>query len=186
MKKFIAASIALVLLLAALWAAGPFWAVRGIRAAIEENDSAALSRHVDFPAVRSSLKAQADDYMARRAGEKVRESVLGAFALSVASNLSGAAIETMATPVGVGALLQGRSLWHRTSRDSVARNDIYKDVPARDPFQDARYRFESLSRFKATLVDDEGEEIDVTMTRHGLRWKISDIDLRLGEDDDAP
>ena len=186
MKKLIAILVAVAVLLAALWAAGPFWAVKGIRSAIEDNDSAALSEHIDFPAIRSSLRAQADDYLARQAGEEVRESVLGAFALSVASNISGAAIETMATPVGIGALLQGRSLWHRTSRDSVARNDIYKDVPARDPFEGARYRFESLSRFEATLVDAEGEEIVVTMTRHGFSWKISDIDLRLGEDSGPP
>jgi hypothetical protein len=72
MKKWIALALVLASLLAlgAYVAAGPFLAMNGIRTALAEQDAAKLSRHIDFPALRVSLKAQVEDAMARRPGER--------------------------------------------------------------------------------------------------------------------
>jgi hypothetical protein len=45
--------------------------------------------------------------------------------------------------------------------------------------QDAQYRYESLSRFTATVHDDQGRPVVFVMTRHRLRWRLSDIRLPL-------
>ena len=72
--------LALLLSLVALWAAGPWLAMRGIEQALEQRDPARLERHVDFAALRVSLKAQLADRMVRSAGPQVQSSRLGGLA----------------------------------------------------------------------------------------------------------
>ena len=48
-----------------------------------------------------------------------------------------------------------------------------------DPLADARYRFESTTRFTATVTDRSGEPLVFVLSRQGLRWKLSDIRLPL-------
>ena len=56
----------------AMLLAGPYLAINGIRTALAEQDTGKLERHVDFPALRVSLKAQVEDSLARRAGSDVQ------------------------------------------------------------------------------------------------------------------
>ncbi len=61
MKKWIALLVLAVILMIGYVAAVPFLTVNAIRNAVQSNNTAALSRHVDFVAVRRSLKAQVDE-----------------------------------------------------------------------------------------------------------------------------
>ena len=57
---------ALVLLALLAWtASGPWRAVAGIREAVQAGDARALARHVDFPALRASLRPQVQDRIVR-------------------------------------------------------------------------------------------------------------------------
>jgi hypothetical protein len=44
-----------------------------------------------------------------------------------------------------------------------------------DPLKDAVLRYESASRFSATLTDEDGEPVRVVFARQGLRWRLVDI-----------
>src|SRR5687768_15343922 len=74
MKKwFLIAFLAFAAMIA--WVgAGPFRTMDAIGRAVERGDTAELSRHVDFPAVRASIRAQFDDYLVRRAGADAQAS----------------------------------------------------------------------------------------------------------------
>ena len=63
MKKWLVGSAALAVLLglATYVVAGPYLAIHGIRAALAEQDTAKLQRHVDFPSLRVNLRAQVED-----------------------------------------------------------------------------------------------------------------------------
>ncbi len=74
-------------------AAGPFMAINAMRKAVEAQNSAALSSHVDFPALRRNLKAQVDDYVVRRAGPDVQSHPFGAIAVQIASGVAGSAVD---------------------------------------------------------------------------------------------
>ncbi|MEE7560017.1 DUF2939 domain-containing protein, partial [Xanthomonas sp. Kuri4-2] len=124
MKKLLALVVLLALALGGYVAAGPYLAMRGISQALEHEDTGALERHVDFPRLRVNLKAQLDDYVLRQAGSGLQSSLLGAFALQLGSHVTGAGVDTLVTPLGIGALLQGRSLWKRASGDTVG-GDTY-------------------------------------------------------------
>lgn len=180
MKKWIALAGLLLALLLGYVAAGPYLTVRAIRGAIADQDATALSRQVDFPALRASLKAQLGDRLVRAAGIDAQSGMLGAIGLGLAGGLVNGAVETLVTPVGLGALMEGRKVWNRVG-DGLAHPDAIDPAdagaPPAQPLRGARYRYESMSRFTATVDDGQGRPIVFVMTRHGLRWKLSDIQL---------
>lgn len=178
MKKWLVVIVA-VLALAAGWiAAGPFLTIHAIRGAVQEQDTARLSEHVDFPALRANLKLQIDNYVVRRAGPDMQASLLGAIALRLASGATGGIVDVMATPAGLAAVMEGRNFWHRLDGQRTT-DDIYTPAPPRDPLEGARYRFESPSRFTATVSNADGEPVVFVLTRSGFTWKVSDVRLPL-------
>lgn len=165
----------LAALLLAYVAAGPYLAINGIRKALQTQDVSALERHVDFPALRVNMKAHLEDYIARQGGGLAESGgLLGAMGLQVASGLGGAAVDAMVTPLGIGALLQGRSMWMRGTGQTVD-GDTYGAPRPADPLEDATLRYESTSRFTATVADEQGNPVTVVFQREGLRWRLTDL-----------
>lgn len=178
MNKWIALAVAVLLALVAWVAAGPFMTIHAIRSAIVAQDSAAIAEHVDFPAIRDSLKAQVDDYAVRRAGPEAQSSLLGAIALRLASGATSGLVDAAATPAGLAALLEGRNFWQRLD-GSRRSDDPHEPAPPRDPLEGASYRFESPSRFTATVSNADGDPVVFVLTRRGMDWKVSDVRLPL-------
>lgn len=178
-KRRLVVLVAAGVLLLGYIAAGPFIAVDSIRGAIKAQNTAELARHVDFPMLRANLKAQFDDYLARRAGPDVQSSIFGAFGVRIASGVAAGSVDAMVTPAGLGAMLGGRTLWHRVSGAGMVDGDTYQHAPPPDPFEGATYGFESPARFTATVRNDDGEPMVFVLTRDGLRWKLSDVRLPL-------
>jgi DUF2939 family protein len=178
MKKWIALILVLLIALVGYVAAGPYLAINGIRTALAEQDTGKLERHVDFPALRVSIKAQMEDALARRAGSDLGSNIFGAFALSIASNVMGSGVDAMVTPLGIGALLQGRSMWKQSIGETVDGDTYGKPVPA-DPLKTATHQYESPSRFTATVQDEDGDPVVFVFKRNGLTWKLADIRLPL-------
>ncbi len=172
MKKWIALLIVLLLGLGTYVAAGPYLTVRAIRRAVVAQDATALARQIDFPALRSSLKAQLDDRMVRSAGADMQASPLGAFGLTIAGAVAGTTVDAMVTPTGLGALMQGHILFKRFD-DGLSSSEPSSTEPLHDP----SYKYESASRFIATTHDAKGRPIVFVLTRHGLQWQLSDIQL---------
>ena len=71
MKKWLVLLGVCLLAIAAYVGSGPYRAIHAIREAVQAEDAAALSRQVDFPALRASLKAQLSDRLVRKAGPGV-------------------------------------------------------------------------------------------------------------------
>lgn len=176
MKKWLVALVVLLLLLVGYVAAGPFLAVNAIRRAAQEQDAAAVARHVDFPALRMSFRQQLDGYMARRAGPDVQSGMFGSLALGAASGATGLLVDALATPAGLAAVMEGRGVLRRFQGP---RHDGGAATPPQDYLDNARYRFESPSRFTVTVDHGDGRPVVLVLTRRDLRWKVSDIRLPL-------
>jgi hypothetical protein len=179
MKKWIALLVLVVLAFAGWIAAGPFLTVNAIREAVATEDTAALQKHVDFAAVRSSLRGQVEDAIARRSGVDADTHPLGVLALGLANSAAGGIVDALATPAGIGAVLQGRGLLHRLRGGGIKADDTYAHQPPPDPLRDAKYRFESPSRFTATVHTADGDPVVFVLRRQGLRWKLTEIRLPL-------
>lgn len=177
MKKLLAAGLVILVVLLGAWASGPFLTVHNIRKAIEAQDTAALSQHIDFPALRANFKQQLDDQLVRKAGANVQSSLLGAVALRMAGSLTDGVVDMLATPAGLGALIEGRGLLNRATSDQINPNDIDAGTTPSDPLEGAKYRFQSPSRFTITLHPESEDPLVVGMTRDGFRWRVTDIRL---------
>ena len=168
-------ALAAALALLAWTASGPWRTVEGIRQAVKQEDARALSRHVDFPALRASLKPQVQDRIVRAAGVDAQSGPFAAIGLGMATGLAGGVVDAMVTPVGLGALMEGRKTWNRFGNvPPPSRGDTSGQ---RDPIPDPRLRFESPSRVSATVTLDDGSELVLVMTRRGTRWRLSEIRL---------
>lgn len=179
MKKWLVVALFGLAAALAYVAAGPFLAIDSIRGAIERNDTAELARHVDFPTLRANLRAQVDDYLVRKAGADVQASPFGAIALRIAGEAAGGIVDVLATPAGIGFVLEGRTAWHRISGGGISSSDTYAHRPPTDLLADADYRYESLSRFTATVRNRDGAPVVFVLTRDGVRWRVSDVRLPL-------
>lgn len=176
MKKWIWLVAALLLTLGAYVAAGPYLTIRAIQQAVQEDDTRALARQVDFPALRGSLKLQLDDYLVRSAGAEAQDSAFGRLGLRLASGLAGGAVDAMVTPIGLAGIMEGRRVWRRVDVRAPPRAP---GESAPMPLRDAVHRYESPSRFTATVYDEAGRPVVFVLTRKGLRWRLSDIRLPL-------
>ena len=168
--------LALLLLLVGLLAAGPWLAIRGIERGLAERSPGQLSRHIDFPALRVSLKAQLSDHMVRSAGPTIQANPLGALALGTAGQLAGAGIDAVVTPAGVITLLHGQGAWRRATGQRQ-NADTYAAPAPPDPFDAIDWRYESPSRFTATRHDADGRQTRFIFVRQGLRWRLVDVRL---------
>lgn len=177
MKKTIWLLVALLAILLAYAAAGPYLTINAIREAVKTEDTRALARQVDFPELRRSLKVQLSDRLVREAGADVQSNVFGAFGLRMATGLVGGAVDAMVTPIGLGAMMEGRKVWNRGA--GIAPPSRSDTTGQSEPLRNAVQRYESPSRFTATVQDDSGRPVVFVLTRKGLRWKLSDIRLPL-------
>lgn len=186
MKKVVVLLVVVGVALLGYVAAGPFLTVNAMRKAVEAQNSAALSEHIDFTLLRRNLKVQVDDYLVRRAGPEVQSHPFGAIAVQIASGVAGSAVDALTTPAGVGAMMEGRGVLHRITGGGIDRTDSAAHRAPRDPLQDARYGFESPSRFTATVHDEAGDATVFVLTRDGLDWKLTDIRLPLDGNEGEP
>lgn len=184
MKKWIWIVAAALALLLAYIATGPYRTIDAIREAVKDEDPRALAKQVDFPALRSSLKAQLSDRLVHEAGPEVQSSPFGAFGLRIANGLVGGIVDAMVTPVGLAAMMEGRRTWRRIDgfgalppQPSAGADS---DAESAEPLHDAEYQYESLSRFTATVRDEAGDPVVFVITRDRLNWRLSDIRLPPG------
>ncbi|WMJ69720.1 DUF2939 domain-containing protein [Stenotrophomonas sp. 24(2023)] len=178
MKRLIAILLLVLLASAAGWFSGPYLAVHGLSQAIEERDSARLVRYVDFPSVRASLRAQFNDYLVRQAGPDVAASPFGALLYGLGDQVGGAAVDTLVTPMGIGAMLQGHVLWKR-GRNELQGGDAWAATEPAQPLKRAHHHFERLNRFVVDVDRGPGQPpLQVVLEPQGLRWKV--VELRLG------
>ncbi|MGY0612367.1 MULTISPECIES: DUF2939 domain-containing protein [unclassified Luteimonas] len=175
------ATAALLVALLAWVGSGPWRTIEGIRQAVKTEDARALARHVDFPALRASLKPQVQDRIVRAAGAEAQSGPFAAFGLTVATGLAGGLVDAMVTPVGLGALMEGRKVWNRVGGIPPPSRADTSAQP--EPIPDPRLRFESVSRMSATVTLDDHSELVLVLTRQGTRWRLSEI--RLPAPDDA-
>ncbi|HEY4529021.1 MAG TPA: DUF2939 domain-containing protein [Luteimonas sp.] len=174
LKPYAWLALAVLAALLAWTASGPWRAMAGIHRAVQAGDAAALAHHVDFPALRASLKPQVQDRIVRAAGVDAQSGRFAAFGLTVATGLAGGLVDAMVTPVGLGAIMEGRKVWERVGNVPPPSTDLHQQAR---PGPHPELRFESLSRASAVVVLDDGSELTLVLGRDGLRWRLTEIRL---------
>jgi hypothetical protein len=158
------ALVCFVLLL--FYGASPYFSFWRFTAALRSGDSAALSSHMDFPAIRASLKKQLVALFTQGTESHKWWSNLG-------PTLIDTIIDAYVTPDGIAAL--------------ISNPEVLKNLRHPQEFRFPTGKTENWSKVKRTFFTGprtfvvDREEIKLRFHFTGLAWKLYDLDLGLGE-----
>jgi hypothetical protein len=162
---------------------GPYWTLYRMKTAIADKDPDALSRRVDFAALRSSVKGQVTAAMNKQmdaVGEQMKAA--GASDENVAQwrkvlplELMVAQTDRLITPEGVAAMLSGRTQAENEAENKAAPNarTAQEDKPL-----DLSLGYRGWNEAVFTVRDGKGKGEGFVFSRDGVwSWKLSGIDL---------
>ena len=163
------AAIAVLVAAGGWWFASPWWTLKAMREAAAAQDEKALSAHVDYPALRASVKSEIAKQMARSGGGEVG----GTLATMVAA-IAGPIVDATITPQGVQAMFEVKDVTKQGGAAPPANGGMLPTLPAasdhptieRDGIDQFRVRWQEQGT--GTMV----------FRRHGLGWKLVGIDLQ--------
>jgi hypothetical protein len=142
----------------------PYLTVHELLDGVREHDAAKVSECVDYPALRESLKSQ------------LRNAAPGVFGpdnplarLGVGLTLGDAIVDGFVSPEGLARMMAGQ-------KPTLAPG--FSNAPEVALLVGASYGYESLSEFVVS-VPAAGGAIRFVLTRSGLSWKLSRIELPL-------
>ena len=167
----IAALLAVMLGAAGWWFGSPWWTLRQVQRAADARDAAALSAYVDYPALRTDVKQQAQRTISQAAATDDPLIALGA---AVAGVLVDPAVEALVTPDGVAAMF---------AQAPVAETPVEKAPPARGaPFGLPKLDLGHAPKIERIGLDqfrvaDRAGRGTARFVRHGLGWRLAGIRL---------
>lgn len=103
-KHIVSGAVAAAILLAVSAFASPWWSLYSLRAAVERHDAEAVSAHVDFPALRDSLKGQL--MTAMQQAVRGDDNLFARLGAAMAAAALGPVVDAMVSPAGVMAMLE--------------------------------------------------------------------------------
>jgi len=175
LKKITLAAAVAAIAIAATAYASPYYALRQIKTALAERNADALAEHVDFPALRTSVKTQLEASMARSiAATAGSDNPLAALGQSIASAMLGKMVDAMVSPAGVVALVNKSALSPQADMDTSA------DAPADGAQKKAEYSagYAGVNTFVVRAKDGNAQEGALVLLRHGVwGWKLSSIEI---------
>lgn len=161
MRRWLVILLLLAVVAAGGWVWGsPYLAVRAMEKAAEAGDAEALSAHVDYPAVRQSMKSQLRKRFASQAGAG-GDTALGAL---VATGLADGLIDAGITPEGIRAIFAAGAVDAARGRRPAALDARKMEL-----------RRDSLGRFR--LVRGDGRGGALLFALRGIGWKLVGIEL---------
>lgn len=169
MKKALLLVAGLAILVVGFIASGPFIAIHDISGAIKGGDSERLSGHVDFIALRASVKEQLNARVMKKATAP-ESNPFAALGMALASNFIDRMVDSFITPTGLANIMAGHE--PQQPQQSGASSESSANA---QPFQNARYTYDGLSKFSAWVKNRKGEEVRFVFTRNLLTWKLSNI-----------
>ena len=173
MKKITLAATMAALVVAATAYASPYYALRQIKTALAERNADALAAHVDFPALRASVKTQLEAGMARSIEATAgRDNPFAALGQSIAGAMLGKMDDAMVSPAGVVALVNKSAV----SPQADANGDASADGTPKKAGYSAGYT--GLNTFVVRAKDGNAQDGALVLQRHGVwGWKLSAIEI---------
>ncbi len=167
-RKLIAALIGVFL----FYVASPYYSVWRFSEAIRAHDMPALSAHVDFEAVRGSLKRQIRDHFLGTLNDKQKKRLTEFFRDSVNDPLD-QLLDAYITPEGIAALI--------SNPEPVKNATSISSLPGLDrpgkPIDWSRFKNAFFTSPGDFAVDHEG--IKLRFCLHAAGWKLHTLDLQL-------
>ncbi len=170
MKRTIRAILALLLVgsFAASVYYSPYWTLYRMKVAIEEKDADGLSRRVDYPALRASMKSQVKSTLHAQTAQ-LGEPMQGMNAL--AEGLMDQMLEAMVSPQAVAAMMSG------AGQSGTAPDKGEDAAQGEGKPRDLALHYRSWDQ---ALFSPKGGAGGFLFQRAGLwSWKLAGVDLGL-------
>jgi hypothetical protein len=159
----------------------PYLAAKNMRAAAEAKDSVALSRYINFPSVRESLKASFNAKMLSEIGKKQDANPFAGLGAAFAMALVGPMVDAMVTPEGLAVMMKGE----KPALDASKPMAVSAKAPSSassEPDTETTMRYETFDQFVVTIKrkGTTDDPVGLVFQRDGLiSWKLSAIRLPL-------
>lgn len=186
--------VVVVFAVAALAYASPYLVLDRLKRAADARNAEIVNRYVDYPALRTSLKQQVTEMLARRIDAQKREHPFAALGALVGMALIGPLVDAYATPDGVAALLNGLpprgepgetppqpgeqpAEDANSAASGQAQSSAPTPAPAQPPHATAGY--DGFDQFVVTYRRDaQSRPYSVMLRRDGwLSWKLFAVNL---------
>lgn len=175
MKKFVWIVGAILVLVVCYVAAGPYLTVSAIKTGIAENDSEKLSENIEFPTLRQNMKEQFNAAMLKNTATEMGDNPFAVLATGFATKMVDGLVDSFVTPSGLAALMEGK-------KPSKSESDVKTQPQKKDDLlKNARYSYDSMSKFSVWVPNDNGEEARFVLKRDGFSWKLVNLVIPMDE-----
>ena len=169
---FLAAGFVVVLGTASYFS--PYLTIYQMRQALVKKDARSLSDRIDYPALKSSLKATIQAQVLQQAGSQSQENPFGAMGMAMASQSATSMIDSMVSPEALEAILK---LNQNSSQAKEMQQELDKAMA------DVQMNYESFNSFvvsstmQSTTKPQIRDKVDLVFHRDGLSWKLAGVRL---------
>src|SRR5262249_45164169 len=140
--------------------ASPYLTVARVRRAAASGDADTINAHVDFPALRESIKEGLAAAMAQRAARSdTQNNSFAGVGAAVAAMILDGLVAAMVTPEMLRLMLEGE-------RPQPRRRDGAQRAPASPRDTDMEMQYESLNRFVVKVRDRRAPANEFVMVWH--------------------
>ncbi|MBB5606199.1 MULTISPECIES: DUF2939 domain-containing protein [unclassified Janthinobacterium] len=171
MKKIALATAVAAVALAASVYASPYYALHQMKNAIAERNVDALASHVDFPALRISIKSQLETTLADSIqAATASDNPFAAMGQAMVTTMLGKMVDAMVSPEGVAAMVSKSAVGAEADKSTP-------DTGAQQK-KDYSVAYAGWDKFIVRAKADGDEKGGLVLLRHGLwNWKLSAIEL---------
>jgi len=159
-------------------AVGPFLTIEEIKTGLVEKDPKKLSDNIEFAILKENLKDQLNAGMIKKSASKMKDNFFsGLVAGLVSTAMVDPIVESFITPAGLISMLEGKDLSKSLSGSTIKTNLQKKE----DLLKNARYSYDSMSTFSASISNGKGKETRFVLERDGFSWKLVNIIVPIGK-----
>jgi hypothetical protein len=175
-------SLGIISIFSAWFYFSPHLTVQRIQKAASETDTEEIAKHIDYPTLRESVKAQIQAQMQKEMAKQAQSgNPFAAFGMAVAQSMVEPTVNTIVSPQAITAAIQGKS---PKSEQNSAKNNAEQAQATPNPQdpsseQEISIGYESFNSFVVQVKSKKGEQqsLGLVFKQNGLDWKLSEFRL---------
>lgn len=176
-----AAGAALLLVaLAAYWHWSPYLTMRSLQQAAEKNDGDAFNDHVDYPALRESMKGQFAARMAATMGKDAKDNPFAALGTMLAMAMVNQMVDSLVRPESMMAAMQSGKVDAKAAIGTRAESSTSTEPRKRVHWIFERKGADRLIAYpsESEAMPPEAERVGFVFQRRGFAdWKLTELRL---------
>jgi Protein of unknown function (DUF2939) len=147
----------------------PYLTLNHLKTATANRDADALAGEIDFPSLRTSIKAGVRSQVLKQIAANAGKTAIPANQEMVGKMVD-PAVDKIVTPAGLEQLMEDKVPGAKIDIADLEKNIADSEV---------KMGYESLDRFVVRIVDkvDRAKEVSLILKRDGLAWKLSGVDI---------